>query len=245
MLRPLPDWKGLHILNTRPLGQNAALNQVIRDAGGIPVECPALAIEPIDDEWWTSLGNLSSIDWAIFISSNAVQCCFDRLKRWPESIKIAAVGQATANALRQRGVRVDEVPLQESSEGLLALDALRHVHNKIILLVKGENGRTLLADMLIQRGAVVRPLEVYRRVLPVIDQNYIESLWCEDKIDAIVFTSEESMHHLFQLFSEKAYDWLRSKPCYVSSERLAKAAANLGIITVVVDNHVLKMPLKG
>ena len=230
----MPDWKGLRILNTRPLGQNEALSQAISDAGGIPIECPALAIEPVDNDWWRALGDLASIDWALFISTNAVQFCFERIQVWPESIRVAAVGQATANALRHRGVRVDEVPLFASSEDLLNLEAMQHVHDKTILLVKGENGRPLLADTLTQRGAIVRPLVVYRRILPVVDPVNIESLWHDDAVDAIVFTSEEAMHHLFQLFGQKAYDWLRSKPCYVKSERLAKAAADLGIITIII-----------
>ncbi len=231
-----PDWKGLRILNTRPLGQNKAFSQAIRDAGGIPIECPALTIEPVDNDWWSALGDLAAIDWAIFISTNAVQFCFERLKNWPESIRVAAVGQATANALRQRGVRVDEVPLVASSEDLLNLEAMQHVHDKTILLVKGENGRALLADTLTQRGALVRPLAVYRRILPVVDPAYIESLWHEDAVDVIVFTSEEAMHHLFQLFGHKAADWLRSKPCWVQSKRLAKTAADLGIITITIKS---------
>jgi uroporphyrinogen-III synthase len=241
----MPDWKGLRILNTRPLGQNEALSKAIRDAGGIPVECPALAIEPIDNDWWRALGDLASIDWAIFISTNAVQFCFERIKVWPESIRVVAVGQATAHALKQWGVRVDEVPLLASSEGLLNLEAMQHVHDKTILLVKGENGRALLADTLTQRGALVHPLVVYRRVLPVVSPAYIESLWHEDAVDAIVFTSEEAMHHLFQLFGQKAHDWLRSKPCSVQSQRLAKAAADLGVITISVDDHFFMMPQKG
>jgi len=197
--------------------------------------------EPVENDWWSALGDLAIIDWAIFISTNAVQFCFEKIKVWPESIRVAAVGQATANALRQQGVRVDEVPLFASSEDLLNLEAMQHVHDKTILLVKGENGRELLADTLTQRGAIMRPLEVYRRVLPVVSPAYIESLWHDDAVDVIVFTSEEAMHHLFQLFGQKASDWLRSKPCYVQSKRLAKAAADLGVTTIFVDDHFFMM----
>lgn len=228
----MQDWKGLRILNTRPLGQNKALSQAIRDVGGVPIECPALAIEPLEDGWWRTLGDLNVIDWAIFISTNAVQYCFERLHDWPESIQVAAVGQATARALRQCGVRVDAVPLFASSEDLLNLEAMQHVRDKTMLLVKGEHGRALLADTLIQRGALVRPLAVYRRVLPRGNQDDIDALWHDDAVDAIIFTSEASMHNLFQLFGPHASDWLRSKPCYVKGKRLAKVAADLGILTI-------------
>lgn len=230
----MPDWKGLRILNTRPLGQNQALSQAIYDAGGIPIECPALRIEPIHSKWWRVQEDLRSIDWAIFISTNAVHYCFEKINVWPDSIRVAAVGEATANALRQRGVRVDEVPLISSSEGLLSLEAMQRVYGQTILLVKGENGRTLLADTLVHRGARVRLLAVYRRTLPVVESAYLQSLWHDDAVDAIVFTSEEAMYHLFQLFGYEASHWLRSKPCYVKSERLAKTAVHLGINSVTI-----------
>lgn len=231
-----PHWRGLRILNTRPLGQNQALSQAIREAGGIPVECPALAIHPVENDWWQVLGDLASIDWAIFTSTNAVQFFFEKQTSWPESIRVAAVGQATANALQRRGVRVDDLPLSSSSEGLLNLEALQQVQGKRVLLVKGEKGRTLLADTLTERGAIVHQLAVYYRALPVVNPLYIASLWQDDAIDAVVFTSGDAMQYLFQMFGSEARDWLCRKPCWVQSHRLAKVAADLGIITIMVDD---------
>ena len=233
------DWKGLRILNTRPLGQNKTLSQAIRNVGAIPIECPALAIEPVENNWSDQLTDLSLIKNAIFISANAVHYFFDGLKAqhrdWPASIRVFAIGMATADALTRREIRVDEVPISASSENLLDLESIKHVINQRVLLVKGENGRDLLADTLKMRGAEVFPVAVYRRVLPPINQVYIQSLWREDAVDVIVFTSEEAMHNLFCLFGKKAHAWIISKICLVKSERLATAAARLGLKKIVVS----------
>ncbi len=229
-------WKGLRILNTRPIGQNAALSQTIRQAGAIPIECPALAIEPVENDWTSPLGDLLWIDKAIFISPNAVHYCFERLNQlqrvWPESIHTTAIGMGTSNALIERGVRVDDVPLRACSESLLELESMQHVQHQSVLLVKGDKGRELINHTLIKRGAQVIPVEVYRRILPVYDEAYIQSLWQKDAIDMIVFTSEVAVHHVFHLFGRQAHSWLRSKPCLVISERLAKIAADFGMKTI-------------
>jgi len=235
----MDDWKGLRFLNTRPLGQNKGLSQAIRDIGAIPIECPALAIEPVENNWINQLSDLSLIRHAIFISTNAVHYFFDGLevnhRNWPASIRVISIGKATADALALRKIRVDDVPLSASSEDVLALESLRDVEKQAIVLVKGENGRDLLADTLKMRGAIVLPIAVYRRVVPAINQQYIQSLWHEDAIDVIVFTSEEAMHNLFCLFGKGAHAWLQSKICLVKSERLATAAARFGLKKIVVS----------
>lgn len=232
------DLHGLRILNTRPVGQNELLSQAIRSAGGVSIECPVLTIEPLEStaRLIRELGCLSAIDQAIFISTNAVKFFFDEFDAlvWPTSIKVSAIGEATRNALKKRGVRVDEAPALTGSESLLQRPSMQSVKNQTILLVKGEFGRELIADTLTKRGAVVRPLAVYRRNTTPLLQDAIQSLWRQDAVDVILFTSEQAMHTLFSSLGEQAYDWLRSKPCRVMSERLAKVALQLGIKNIKV-----------
>lgn len=232
------DLHGLRILNTRPVGQNESLSQAIRAAGGVSIECPVLAIEPLEStaRLIRELGCLSKIDQAIFISTNAVNFFFDEFDAliWPKSIKVNAIGAATRNALKNRGVRVDVTPGLTGSESLLQRPSMQCVKNQTILLVKGEFGRELIADTLTKRGAVVLPLAVYRRVSTPLLQDAIQSLWRQDAVDVILFTSEQAMHALFSSLGEPGYDWLRSKPCRVMSERLANVALELGIKNIKV-----------
>src|SRR5690606_15809392 len=97
-------------------------------------------------------------------------------------------------------------------------------------------GRALIEEGLLQKGAQVIPLDVYKRAIPNISQEFINSLWREDLVDIILLTSEQSMHHLFKIFSEKAHSWLHEKPCLVISERLAKSASLFGIKKIIISH---------
>ena len=232
---------GLRILNTRPVGQNQSLSRAIKAAGGVPNECPLLAIEPIEStpDSISALGDLSTIQHAIFISTNAVYYFFEGLKalnlKWPSTIRVIAIGSSTARALNDRGVRVDDMPLLTGSESLLQLASMQCVKKRLILLVKGEFGRELIAETLVSRGATVLPMVVYRRVPCVENQEALRSLWRQDAVDVIVFTSEQAMHTLFSLVGKKAHTWLAGKPCWVISERLAVIATKLGIKNIKVE----------
>lgn len=236
---------GLRILNTRPEEQAQALSQEITDAGGISVECPTLEIKATSTEWISKLPDLNRVDRAIFISANSVHHCFSNLLKeninWPTQIQIIAIGQASARTLQAYNIRVDEIPDFPDSEHLLTLQTLQQLNNQIVLLFKGEEGRVLIEKNLIERGAKLITLNVYKRDIPKISHQFIDSIWRNDLVDIILFTSEQSMHNLFKLFGEEARSWLQNKPCVVISKRLANAAALLGInkITVSHPNRML------
>ncbi|MFA5960865.1 MAG: uroporphyrinogen-III synthase [Tatlockia sp.] len=230
---------GLTVLNTRPLAQAKALSEAIRAAGGWVVECPALTIVPAPGDWVQSLPSLKRVDKAVFISANAVHCCFNGIKRagldWPGSIEVIAIGDATAHALAQQGVLVHFTPHVADSEHVLGLNALQTVRDKRILVFKGVGGRTLIPDHLTAAGARLQVFDVYQRELPSLNKEQMDSLWRNDAVDIILFTSEQAMRNLFTLFGQEAQAWLCSKPCIVLSERLAKAAAAWGICTILTS----------
>ena len=231
--------RGLRVLNTRPAEQAKALSQAIEAAGGQAIECPALVISSIEKDWLSSLPELNQVEQAIFVSANAADYCLKELVKkqlpWPDSIRVIAVGQATARTLTNYGIRVDFIPEVADSEHLLALEILQTVTKKTILLFKGEEGRTLIAETLSARGAKLFIFEVYKRLKPRIDPKHLYSLWHNDAVDIILFTSQQAMQNIFLLFGKEAYDWLCSKPCLVISKRLAKEASLLGIQTIIVS----------
>lgn len=247
--------KGLCVLNTRPLMQAKALSQAIRAAGGIAIECPALRVSPKDKAWLAHLPHLDLVAQAIFISANAVNYCFEALgqakRQWPARIQVIAVGEATAAALTHYGVQADLIPARADSENLLSLNELQKVRGKTILLFKGEGGRTLISETLIARGANLHCLAIYKRLLPKLNPQQLYSLWQNERVDIILFTSQQAMSNLFILFGKEAHAWLRRTPCLVISQRLAKEAALLGIEkimitdpkTIVVTLHQFKQGL--
>ncbi len=233
--------KGLRVLNTRPLNQSAALDKAIHAAGGISINLPALTITSTTLDWLNNMPELTTVNQAIFISANAVDYYFSALKQanihWPASINVIAVGNATAAALSKQGIQVHHIPFIADSEHLLELDILQNIQHQNILLIKGLGGRPMIAEVLQSRGACLISLAVYYRSLPDIKQEYINSVWQDDSVDIILFTSQQAMNNLFTLFSEEGRSWLRSKPCLVISARLAESASLLGIKTIIISQH--------
>jgi uroporphyrinogen-III synthase len=232
--------KGLRVLNTRPQKQAKALSKSIVDAGGIAIECPTIEIIGTKDTWLNLLPNLSTVNQAIFISANAVYHCFTQLKlnniHWPTRIKVIAIGHGSAKALNEFNIQVNDVPDLPSSEHLLTLSSLQQLKNQTVLLFKGEGGRLIIEEGLLQREANVITLAVYKRVLPKIHHQFINSLWQDDLVDIILLTSEQSMYNLFKLFGSEAHNWLKKKPCLVIGERIAKSASLFGMKKIIISH---------
>lgn len=232
--------KGLRVLNTRPVGQAEEWSFAIEQAGGVVVACPALAIVATTTAWLKALPPLESIKHAIFISANAVHYYFIALQQagliWPALIQVIAIGQATTRALIAWGIRVDWVPTTADSEHVINLPSLQQIAEQSILLVKGEGGRAVIAETLRQRGAKLHSMDVYRRVPPTFSPQQVESLWRNDAVDIILFTSHFAMQNVFTLFGEQANAWLCDKPCIVLSKRLAAAAQALGIKKSIISS---------
>ena len=230
---------GLRILNTRPKNQAQQLSKDINDADGIAISCPTIEIKATQDAWINLLPSLNNVQLAIFVSANAVHCCFKQLKLhnipWSENIKIIAIGKGSENALGEYNISVTATPEISDSEHLIRLPALQEIENKTILLFKGEGGRQLIEKYLLQKKAEVISLEVYQRALPSICHQFINSLWRDDLVDIILLTSEQSICNLFKIFNKEAHYWLRAKPCIVISERLAKSAALFGMKKIIIS----------
>ena len=238
---------GLRVLNTRPEGQNLALNQSITEAGGEAIPCPTIEIVPIPSAvWLTQLPPLASVRYAIFTSINAVECFFNALKKqnleWPNGILVIAIGKSTAKTLEHHKIKAHFSPKMANSEHLLALPTLQQINQQNVLLIKGEGGRTLIPETLNARGANLITLNVYRRTLPQLNKNELARLWQNDAIDIILLTSQEAMHNLFVLLGQQARTWLQQKPCLVISSRLGEAASTMGIknITVCQPDSVME-----
>lgn len=237
--------QGLRVLNTRPHKQGHSLSVAIRELGGTPIELPTLEIKATKCTWLHKLTTLDKAEYALFISANAVDYCFQALEQhgigWPSQIKAIGIGHATINALERHGISVSAMPALPDSEHLLALPCLQKVQKKTIFLFKGEGGRTLIEDELNKRQAKLIALSVYKRGMPAINYQFTNSLWRDNAVDIILITSEQSMLNLFKLFSQEAHSWLQSKPYLVISERLAQAAALFGIkkITISHPNRII------
>jgi uroporphyrinogen-III synthase len=124
---------------TRADGADGDLARRLRAAGHDVVHCPLIAIESLGDEPVDAAG----YDWLVVTSRNGVDELARRLTGRPK--RIAAVGPATAQALRSSGLPVDFVPGEASQDGLLR--ELPRPAGRV-LLAAAEGARRLLVDEL-------------------------------------------------------------------------------------------------
>ena len=230
-----------HIVITRPAAQARKLSQLVRAEGGIEHLFPLIEIVALSDytAFDATLEDLQDHDWAIFISSNAVENGMPRLiarhGTLPPTLRFAAIGPVTAAGLTQHGVTQTLTPQGRfDSEALLELPEMQAVAGKKIMIFRGVGGRELLAERLRARGAQVTFAECYRRINPQASADSLHTLWQNNQLDAIVVTSSEAMRHLLDLVDEGA-TWLSGTPVCVNHARIGELGAQHGLMTSVAD----------
>ena len=221
---------GLKIVVTRPRAQVASLARRIEQAGGIPLLFPLLDIAPAADQpaLREQISRIAQFDLAIFISPNAVQYGMAAIRAagdLPPALKIAAVGQGSAKALRELGIADIIAPTENfDSEGLLALPELQNIAGWRVLIFRGDGGRELLGNTLKAREAMVEYVTCYQRSKSQLD---VAAL-LNDAPDAITMTSSEALDHLGHMLDDKARAALHDRPLFVPHRRIAELAHRQG-----------------
>ena len=236
--------QGLNVAITRPAEQAQTLCDAIESHGGIAIRFPLLAVSALQDyqAFDQQITQLQHTDWAIFISTNAVDFAMPRVLKnlakdhsaLPENLRFAAIGQQTASALGQYGVHKVLIPQgRYDSETLLALPEMQDVAGKTFAIFRGVGGRELMAETLKARGANVYFAESYQRTNPQQNAELLKAHWLENKLDAVVVTSSEAMRYLLDI---AAYDeWLRHITICVNHERIAELPRQLGLKVLVAS----------
>lgn len=235
-----PSLNGKKVLVTRPDNQSDQLTKMIEQAGGEAISFPVIAIEFIAaSQWWQD--SILQQDWLIFVSRNAVESFISAIQQpLPDQIKLAAVGQATADSLQQHQLNVDLTPEQSvGSEGLLASPLLQNVQGQAITIVRGKGGRELLADTLRQRGANIHYIEVYERVIPSKTDEQCQQA---AQADLLIATSVASVDNLVSLLSNSTIN-ITTRPLVVLSERIRQHALTLGFNDVSVTSDASDLAL--
>ena len=193
---------GVRVLVTRPAPAAARLADAFAAEGAVVHRVPALAIVPVEDTKSVERlrHRLAEVSVIVFTSVNAVEGFFGLVPgAIPDRLPAAvlAVGHATAEALRIRGVADVHTPRGRSdSEGLLSLPEFeaRHVAGRVVAVVKGDGGRDLLGKELVRRGAGVIEASVYRRRAPERLAEMLEAV--RESVDIVTVTSAEALENL-------------------------------------------------
>lgn len=188
------------IVVTRAAAQAARLLDKLRAEGAIPVAAPAIRILPPDDSsnLRDAADALGTFDWVVFTSANGVRALLASRESdaaWPKSLKVAAVGNATARALTDAGIDVDFQPSAAVAEALGR--ELPIVSGNAILWPRGDLASIELAAALAARGARVTDVVAYRTVADVELLGIVDALR-DRRVDAITFSSASTVRHVVE-----------------------------------------------
>ncbi|MHB9096742.1 MAG: uroporphyrinogen-III C-methyltransferase [Syntrophales bacterium] len=194
---------GRGIVITRPEAQAEGLAELLRAAGARVISFPVIRIAPPEswEELDTALGRLEAYQWLIFTSANGVAFFFRRLReigrdiRDLKGIRIATIGPATASAVEARGIRVDLVPEEFISEGVVKAFAGEDLRGSRTLLPRAKEARDVIPEGLAKMGARCDCATTYRTIRSDRTASELEPFFADGKIDAISFTSPSTVNH--------------------------------------------------
>ena len=200
---------------TRPRLAAEALAAALTCEGAQPFVFPALEIEdlPPTAALESALACLRETSLAIFVSANAVHkglAAAARQGPWPAATRVAAVGEATAEALRDAGFAAVISPTERhDSDALLALAPLQPVAGKNIIVFRGEGGRERLKEALEARGARVTYAQCYRRVRPQSDPAPLLASLRRGSLHAVSALSGETLENFVAMVGGEGVALLR------------------------------------
>ena len=198
-----------HVVVTRAEAEDGPLSTQLRELGLSVLLWPAVSVAvaetgPLDE----ALNNIQRFDWIVFASRYAVAAVIERLEAPPANLRVAAVGQATGQVLRQRGWPVDLLPEDANAAALVSEFATRPMQGTKVLFPASSRALPTIAVGLTQLGATVTQVEAYRTEPASLDADACRS-WIErDAISAITFASPSAVVELEHSLGKPSFDRL-------------------------------------
>ncbi|HET8781978.1 MAG TPA: uroporphyrinogen-III synthase [Pyrinomonadaceae bacterium] len=204
---------GRTIVVTRASSQAGDFIKTLEGCGASVISCPTIEItepesyERLDE----AIDHLYGYDWIIFTSANGVEYFLRRLQTRNigveelDELRVCAIGEATADKLRDAHVHVDLIPSQAKAEGVFsALSEFAGGNAQLnglnILLPRAAVGRDYLPKSLEDAGARVDVVTAYRTVVPEdLDRGRLSAM-LTGSADCIAFMSSSSVKNLALLF---------------------------------------------
>ncbi|SDX54450.1 uroporphyrinogen-III synthase /uroporphyrinogen-III C-methyltransferase [Modestobacter sp. DSM 44400] len=205
--RPLFGWR---VLVPRTREQAGEMSDRLRAYGAVPVEVPTIAVEPPRSPAQMDRAVKGLVTgrygWIVFTSTNAVKAVREKFAelgldaRAFAGVKVACVGEQTADAVRSWGIVPELVPSgEQSSEGLLAdFPPYDDVFDPIdrVLLPRADIATETLAAGLKDRGWEIDDVTAYRTVRAAPPAAAVREAIKGGGFDAVCFTSSSTVRNL-------------------------------------------------
>ena len=202
---------GQRIVVTRAREQAGQLSRRLREHGAEVLEVPTIKLEPPTrrQDLVDALLALNAYDWLVFTSPNGVSKFFEYFfKQFHDmrdlgGARIAAVGPATANKLKELHLQVDLMPDEALAvEIAKAFAKFETIENLKICLLRAEVANRELPEALEALGAIVDDVACYQTVPETEDATGAAARLLEGGADWVAFTSAstvENFHARFDL----------------------------------------------
>ncbi len=203
--RPL---SGKRIVVTRTRKQAGALSDQLRNLGAEVIELPTIRIEPPADlrAFAELVQDAHGYDWIVFTSPNGVTAFFEMFYKLYHDARdiggarIAAIGPATAQRVREFHLKVDLQPDEFVAEAVVReFKKEGDIENLRILIARAEEARDLLPTELGALGAIVDVAVAYRTVAETDDRTEARSRVVAEGADMITFTSSSTVENFLAL----------------------------------------------
>jgi uroporphyrinogen III methyltransferase/synthase len=231
---------GYRILVTREHPEGI---EPLEDLGAELIEFPTIEIAPPESysELDSAIGRIEKYDWLIFTSRNGVKYFLKRFfekgrdVRDLKGIKICAVGSKTAEEIRNYGMKVDLIPEEYSSEGLIKLfegikgSGDQGIKGVKFLFPRAEKAREIFPEKVRELGGYIDIPVTYRAVRPERHGKRLKRFLKEGKISIATFTSGATFNNFIEIMGEKADELFQGIAIAVIGPVTAKAVEKAGL----------------
>ncbi|HYR17013.1 MAG TPA: uroporphyrinogen-III synthase, partial [Mycobacterium sp.] len=201
---------GWTVLVPRTKDQAGEMSEKLVSHGALPIEVPTIAVEPPRSPAQMERAVKGLVDgrfqWVVFTSTNAVRAVWEKFNEFGldarafSGVKIACVGQATADRVRAFGINPELVPSgEQSSLGLLdefpPYDDVFDPVNRV-LLPRADIATETLAEGLRERGWEIEDVTAYRTVRAAPPPAHTREMIKTGGFDAVCFTSSSTVRNL-------------------------------------------------
>jgi uroporphyrinogen-III synthase len=233
------------VVVTRAEGADGPLSRELKSLGLSVLLWPALQTSAANHESLrAALARVHSFNWIVFASRHAVAAVLEQLPKPPPGVRVAAVGNATAQVLRQRGWPVDLVPEEGNAAALIAaFEAQWSERDRGTRVLYPASSRALptIAAGLSQLGAQVIQVEAYRTEPAALDVAACREWIHRDGVGAVTFASPSAVTELEQALGAEDFGRLLSEAIAVAIGRTtARELTTRGRAAAVAESATLR-----
>jgi uroporphyrinogen III methyltransferase/synthase len=193
----------------------SGLSPQFESAGFQTITWPSLQLTPLEnfaalDE---AIANLYGYDWIIFVNPDAVRFFVERLEKQSrevsdlDSLRVCAIGEATATALEHARVHVDVVATQTNPSAIVEqlgtyAGGIEHLDRLNFLLPQAAIGRDYLKEHIENIGARADVVVAYQTVAndDLTRLAGLQSMLLTSSVDAVVFNDPDEVSELARVF---------------------------------------------